>query len=80
MCTVLLPPGVCVYMCTVLLPPSDNPIAVNKYIIINKEAMDRVEPQCHRLCFLLYVYNFTSKVFILKEVGIFVSIFVRNKG
>jgi len=25
---------VCVYMCTVLLPPGDNPVALNKYIII----------------------------------------------
>ena len=24
-------------MCTVLLPPGDNPIAVNKYININKK-------------------------------------------
>jgi len=31
---------VCVYMCTVLLTPGVNPIAVNKYININKELSD----------------------------------------
>jgi hypothetical protein len=36
-------------MCTVFLPPGDNPIAVNKYIILYSE-QGRVADSCEHHC------------------------------